>query len=87
MDKPQTVSVRVAGRAYTLRTTLDRHAIDRAVAYLNRRLKEVRAASPGADGETAAIAAALSLAGELVSAQDDNTRLMRQLSDIHERTD
>ncbi len=86
MEKPETISVRVAGRLYKLRSTLDKRTIDRAVGYINRRLQEVHAISASMDSETAAIAVALSLAGELVQAQDDNLRLHKALHEANEQS-
>lgn len=86
MEKPETISVRVAGRLYKLRSTLDKGTIDRAVGYINRRLQEVHAISASMDSETAAIAVALSLAGELVQAQDDNLRLHKALHEANEQS-
>lgn len=85
MDRPEPISVRVAGKQYRLRTTLDKATVVRAVEYINRRLQEAQTVSPGTDGETAAIAVALSLAGELVRAQDENTRLHKELTRTHEQ--
>ena len=82
---PQSINVRVAGKQYRLRSTLDSAAVDRAVGYINRHLQETHAINPGTDGETAAIAVALHLAGELVQAQDDNVRLHRMLVQQHEQ--
>lgn len=77
--------VRIAGRSYTLSSAETPEHIDRTVRLLNARLNEVYALSSRIDKETAAIAAALSLADELIKAQDDNTRLRKNLIQSNER--
>lgn len=75
----QRLTVRVAGKNYRLSFSDDPDHIRRLVAFTNRRIAEAGALSPATDRETAAVAAALSLADDLIKAQDDNTRLRRAL--------
>ena len=75
----QRLTVRVAGKNYRLSFSDDPDHIRRLVAFTNRRIAEAGASSPATDRETAAVAAALSLADDLIKAQDDNTRLRRAL--------
>ena len=77
------MSVKVAGRTYTLSTTEPSAQVER-MDLVNRTIAETRAASPNTDRETAAVAAALSMASTLMKAQEDNTRLRRELAEQHE---
>lgn len=79
MEK-RSVTVLLAGKRYTLRTSESDDHIKRAVAYANRLFGEVKLISPRASAETVASAAALALADELIKAQDDNGRLRRMLN-------
>ena len=83
MDKEKR-EVRIAGKRYTLSASGTAEHVKRMIGLLNERLSEVAAVSPRTDRETAAIAAALSMADELINAQDDNTRLRRELTEAHE---
>lgn len=74
----------IAGKRYSLSTAGTAEQVDRMIALLNERLNEASAISSRLDTETAAIAAALSMADELIKAQDDNTRLRRNLTEAHE---
>ena len=78
------MSVKVAGRTYTLSTTEPSAQVERMVDLVNRTIAETRAASPNTDRKTAAVAAALSMASTLMKAQEDNTRLRRELAEQHE---
>ena len=83
MDKEKR-EVRIAGKRYTLSASGTAEHVERMIGLLNERLSEAAAVSPRTDPETAAIAAALSMADELINAQDDNTRLRRKLTEAHE---
>ena len=76
--------VRIAGKRYTLSALGTAEHVERMICLLNERLSEAAAVSSRTDRETAAIAAALSMADELIKAQDDNTRLRRELTEAHE---
>lgn len=83
MDKEKR-EVRIAGKRYTLSASGTAEHVERMIGLLNERLSEAAVVSPRTDRETAAIAAALSIADELINAQDDNTRLRRELTEAHE---
>lgn len=73
------VTVRIAGREYTLSDGGDPDRVRRVAALTDRAISE--AAAGGAVGrELAATSAAMRLCDELVKAQDDNTRLRRELA-------
>lgn len=76
------VTVRVAGKNYTLSTSDEPEQVRRLVSFANRKLSEASASNPTVDRETAAVAAVVSLSDELIKAQDDNTRLRRQLTEL-----
>ena len=74
----QTYTLRIAGRDYTLTSSDAPEHVRRVAVYLDRKLAE--AASTGfLNREAAAVIAGLSIADELLSVQDDNTRLRREL--------
>ena len=71
-------SLRIAGRDYTITSTDSPEHVRRAAVYADRRISET--ASGGfVNRENAAVIAALNMADELLTAQDDNTRLRREL--------
>ncbi|MHC1786170.1 MAG: cell division protein ZapA [Christensenellales bacterium] len=82
----QKVTVRVAGRNYSLSSSDKPEHVRRLVSFANRKLAEASAANPTLDRETAAISAAISLSDELLKAQDDNTRLRRELGELRGKT-
>lgn len=75
----QRLTVRVAGKNYKLSFSDEPEHIKRLVSFTNRRIAEAGASSLNMDRETAAVAAALSLADDLMKAQDDNARLRRAI--------
>ncbi len=74
-----TVTVRVAGKNYSLTSTDTAEHVQRFAALADRRLAELTALHPSLDRDSLPIAVILSLADELVKAQDDNARLRKQL--------
>ncbi len=79
------VTVTVGGKEYTFMTTDSPAHVKRVAAYVDRLLMETTAA--GAVGrEMAAVVSALTMADELIKAQDDNTRLRRELSALRGET-
>lgn len=76
--------VRIAGRKYSLSAIGSSEHIDRMVSLVNERIAEAAAVSQRIDKETAAVAVALSMADELIKAQDDNTRLRRLLTEAQD---
>ena len=73
-----TYTLRIAGRDYTLTSTDSPDHVRRMAVYVDRKIAET-GSSGFVNRETAAVIAALSMADELLGAQDDNTRLRREL--------
>jgi len=73
-----TYTLRIAGRDYTLTSTDAPDRVHRMAVYVDRKIAET-GSSGFINRETAAVIAGLSMADELLSAQDDNTRLRREL--------
>lgn len=82
MDK-QKVTVRVAGREYTLVSADSVEHLSRVAAYADRQITEMQFAARTSK-ENAAVLAVLNLADELMRAQDENARLRRSLAATHE---
>ena len=74
----RTYTLRIAGRDYTLTSSDAPEHVRRVAVYLDRKLAET-ASSGFLNRESAAVIAGLSIADELLTAQDDNTRLRREL--------
>ena len=85
MEK-QKVTVRVAGKEYTLVSSDKPEHMARVAAYVDRKISEVMLASrlPSA---TASVLVALNIADELMKAHDENTRLRRDLMEAREKRD
>ena len=71
-------TLRVAGKDYTITSADAPEHVRRMGVYVDRKIAET-ASSGFVSRENAAIITALSLADELITAQDDNTRLRRDL--------
>lgn len=84
MEK-QKVTVRVAGREYTLVSADSVEHLSRVAAYVDRQITEMQFAARTSK-ENAAVLAALNLADELMKAQDENARLRRTLAAENENT-
>ncbi len=69
---------RIAGRDYTISSNDSTEHMKRVAVYVDRKITEVSATGM-MSRESAAVVAALSIADELMTAQDDNTRLRREL--------
>ncbi len=74
----QTYTLRIAGRDYTLTSSDAPEHVRRVAVYMDRKLAET-ASSGFLNREAAAVIAGLSIADELLTSQDDNTRLRREL--------
>ena len=85
MEKQKT-TVRVAGKEYTLLSDDPPAYLHRVAAFADRKLQEMTLASrlPAA---SANVLAAINLADELLKAQDENSRLRRELARLHEELD
>ncbi len=81
----QTYSLKLAGRNYTIRSADSAEHVRRLAVYTDRRLSEtLKSNFVGRDD--AAVITALSLADELLTAQDEITRLRRQLYLVQKKT-
>ena len=80
-----TVTVTVADKSYQLSGTEESAHFHRLAQLTDRRIKEVAANTESLDAEACAVAAALSLADELVKAQELNMRLRAQLEEIQDK--
>ena len=74
----RTYTLRIAGRDYTITSGDAPEHVRRTAVYLDRKIAEM-ASSGFVNRETAAVLAGLTIADELLTAQDDNTRLRREL--------
>ena len=75
-----TLSVKIAGRDYTLTSADSPEHTQRVASLVDRKMRELMAAGI-INREAAAVMAALTLAAELIKSQDDNTRLRRKLDE------
>ena len=74
----QNFTFRIAGRDYSISSSDSPEHMRRVAVYVDRKITEVSATGMLAR-ESAAVVAALSIADDLLTAQDDNTRLRREL--------
>ena len=75
------VTVQILGREYRLTSPNPPEHMQRAAACVDRKMRELNAA--GMTGrEAVSVMTALTLADELLRAQDENTRLRRQLDNM-----
>ncbi len=74
----RTYTLRIAGRDYTITSGDAPEHVRRVAVYVDRKIAETQS-SGFVNRESAAVIAALSIADELLTAQDDNTRLRREL--------
>ena len=77
MEKKR-VTIRVAGKDYNMTSSDSEAYVRRIAAYVDRKIGELTLATrlPAAD---AAVLAAITLADDAFKAQDENTRLRREL--------
>ncbi len=71
-------TLHIAGRDYTITSADAPERVKRLGVYVDRKIAEASTAG-FVNRETAAVIAGLTLADELLNAQDDNTRLRREL--------
>ncbi len=82
--KRNKVVVRLMGRDYALLTDEDTAQVQRIARYVDRRMREVAITTHA--GESAApVLTAMTLAGELFRAQDENARLKRELAAMQQK--
>ena len=71
-------TLRIAGRDYTITSSDAPEHVRRVAVYIDRKIAET--ASAGfVNRESAAVIAGMTVADELLTSQDDNTRLRREL--------
>ena len=73
------------GRDYALLTDEDAAQVQRMARYVDRRLREASVTARSGD-TVAPMLAAMTLAGELFRAQDENVRLKRELAALRQET-
>ena len=71
-------TLRIAGRDYTITSSDAPEHVHRVAVYIDRKIAEM-ASSGFVNRENAAVPAGMAVADELLTAQDDNTRLRREL--------
>ena len=81
--KERTYTLRIAGRDYTITSSDAPEHVRRVAVYMDRKIAET-ASSGFVNRETASVIAGLSMADELLTAQDDNTRLRRELMEARQ---
>lgn len=74
----RTYTLRISGRDYTITSSDAPEHVRRTAVYWDRKIAEM-ATSGFVNRETAAVLAGLTVADELLTVQDDNTRLRREL--------
>ena len=83
MEKIRT-TVKVAGREYSM-TSYDSEAhVQRVAAYVDRKMNELSIATR-VPRDQLSVLVALNLADDMLKAQDENTRLKRELGLVRER--
>ncbi len=78
MEK-QKITVRVAGKEYTLVSSDTQEHLSRVAAYVDRKLNETMYATRMPLSNTAVLVA-MNIADELMKAHDENSRLRRELN-------
>ena len=81
--KKNKVVVHLMGRDYTLLTQEDPAQVQRVSRYLDRRLREAAIASRAGDAMAMTLTA-MTIAGELFRAQDENIRLKKELAALRQ---
>lgn len=71
--------LRIAGKEYNVSSTDPEERVRRVAVYTDRKISEIGASSL-LTKEAAAVIACLTVSDELLTAQDDNTRLRRELA-------
>ncbi len=83
MENKCKVAVNVGGKGYTLVSSDPPEHVQRAAAYADRTLREI-ATSTHQPVSQAAVLAVISLADEVIKAQDENTRLKHEIQLLRE---
>ncbi|MBR6185317.1 MAG: cell division protein ZapA [Clostridia bacterium] len=79
----RTYTLRIAGRDYTITSADAPEHVRRVGVYLDRKIAEMGSAG-FVNRESASVLAGLAIADELLTAQDDNTRLRRELMEARQ---
>ena len=77
--KKNKVFIHLMGRDYALLTDQDTKQVQRLARYVDRKMREVALTTRASENMVPTLTA-MTLAGELFSAQDENTRLKRELA-------
>lgn len=77
--KKNKVVIHLMGRDYALLTDEDAAQVQRLARYVDRRMREVSIMTRAGEGVVPTLTA-MTLAGELFRAQDENARLKRELA-------
>lgn len=77
--KKNKVIIHLMGKDYALLTDEDAAQVQRLARYVDRKMREVSITTRAGEAMTPTLTA-MTLAGELFRAQDENTRLKRELA-------
>lgn len=85
MEKVKTI-VRIAGKDYVVAGYDPENYVRRVALYVDRKIQELSISTrrPASD---CAVLTAVTLADELLKAQDENNRLRRELAETHRKID
>ncbi|MBE5798955.1 MAG: cell division protein ZapA [Clostridiales bacterium] len=79
--KKNKVFIHLMGREYALLTDQDVAQVQRLARYVDRKMREVSITTRAGEGMVPMLTA-MTLAGELFSAQDENVRLKREIASL-----
>ena len=82
--KKNKVVIHLMGRDYTLLTDEDTAQVQRLARYVDRRMREVSITTRAGENVVPTLTA-MTLAGELFRAQDENVRLKQELAALQSR--
>lgn len=85
MEK-QRITVRVAGKDYALVSSDSPEHLTRVAAYVDRQITETTFATR-MPRDTVAVLVCLNIADELMKAQDENSRLRREIATLREKAE
>ncbi len=83
MDKIKT-TVKIAGKDYTLVGTESEEHIRRVAVYVDRKMEEL-ALTSRMPQNMVAVLTAMNIADDLLKAQDENTRLRKEIMQVHQQ--
>ena len=79
--KKNRVFIHLMGREYALLTDQDVAQVQRLARYVDRKMREVQLTTRAGEAMVPMLTS-MTLAGELFSAQDENTRLKKELASL-----